>query len=241
MVSGNDGFYSLSAALPSNESKKMKNTETSTESQIVLHRTGYFLGVRSGWFGYKPSPGFEETVFLDKTDKRFCRWEKCRDRVQSISANVIKENGLWFSHRKKTGPKIRKFFEKLETILKINERSEFGNTENPEHCLWMKVSPWWMESVIRRSFLTMALRASQNYKPQKQNILECFEKNKYGGTSMVAINLFLQGYTNYRGKPLNMLEGWSRMFRNKNEIEFKKIMFKRKRKENTEQYYNPIW
>lgn len=205
----------------------------------VLHRTGNFEGVRAGWFGYKPRPDFAEKSYTGSD--YLCRWEHCRDRVQVISGDYIKESGLWFSHRKNTGPNLRLFFRKLEKMLKVTPRSKFGDTENPEYCIWMDVSPWWMETLVRRSFLTLALRAGQGYKPKKENFLECFEKNKYGKESMVAIKLFLEGYTNYRGKRLHMFEGWSRLFRSKDETVFKKVMFKRKSKNNTVQNKAMDW
>jgi hypothetical protein len=92
-----------------------------------------------------------------------------------------------------------------------------------------------MENLVRRSFLTLALRSAQNYKLKKDNFLESFEKNKYGKESMTSIKLFLDGYTNYRGKRLHMFEGWNKLFKAKDEDVFKRVMFRRSSKNNVSQ------
>jgi hypothetical protein len=200
----------------------------------VKYQVGSLENIRAGWFGYRPRPDFHEKDFY-YDGLRYCRWEHCRDRVQIILKDHIAKNGLWFSHRKNTGANIRFFFKKLEKQLKVKPRSTFQNTEHPEYCIWMDVSPWWLESLVRRSFLTIALRSAQGYKLKKDNFIECFQQNKYGKESMTAINLFLQGYTNYRGKHLHMFEGWSRLFRSKSEDAVKEVLFKRRSKNNVNQ------
>lgn len=152
-------------------------------------------------------------------------WEHCRDRVQVINSERIKEHGMWFTHRKNTGPNVKAFIKKLETQLKIRPKSKFADTEHPERCLWMKVSPWW-HTPVRRSFLTLALRSAQNYKPKKDNFLECFKKNKYGEKTMPAINLFLNGHTRYCGKKksLHSFEGWYYLFNSKSEEQIKDLL-----------------
>jgi hypothetical protein len=196
------------------------------------YRVGSLNNIRAGWFGYRSYDGYTDN---DYSGKYYCSWEHCRDRVQIINRDHIIERGLWFAHRKGVGPNIRLFFKKLERQLKVKPRSTFEDTEFPEICIWMNVSPWWMENLVRRSFLTLALRSAQNYKPRKDNFLQSFEKNRYGKESMTAVNLFLAGYTNYRGKRLHMFEGWSRLFREKGEEAFKAVMFPRASKNNVSQ------
>ena len=43
---------------------------------------------------------------------------------------------------------------------------------------------------------------------------------------MPAIKLFLDGYTNYDGKPLSFLHGWFRLFKEKDENQVKEILKK---------------
>lgn len=198
----------------------------------VRYRVGSLRNIRPGWFGYRAVPDYTQK---DDGGSYHCRWEHCRDRVQIIKGTYIEQYGLWFSHRKNSGAVIQLFFKKLERQLKVKPRSTFQNTEHPEHVIWMGVSPWWMENLVRRSFLTLALRSAQNYRPKKDNFIESFEKNKYGKESMPAVKLFLDGYTNYRGKILHMFEGWNRLFRSQTEDVFKKVMFRRSSKNNVKQ------
>lgn len=238
LVSAHDGSSCSPTTVPSVKSKEidMKPTVVATPDTLQpivqdasIKKIGNFDGIRAGWFGYKPNSNFNDY------DNYSVRWEHCRDRVQIILRSHINDNGLWFSHRKNTGPNVRLFIKKLEKMLKVKPRSTFADTDHPLYSLWMDVSPWWMENLVRRSFLTLALRSGQSYKPKKDNFVESFEKNKYGKDSMTAVKLFLAGYTNYRGKNLHMFEGWARLFRHKNEDEIKKLLFPRKSKNNTVQ------
>ena len=118
----------------------------------TIYPCGHYKGVaNAGWFGYKHTN--EHTVVI---------WEGCRDRIQAINADVIEAWGLWFCHRKDVGNKIKAFIEKIETTLKLEIKSIFGDTEFPDKVLWMKPAPFWMLNLVRRSFLTLALRAGQS-------------------------------------------------------------------------------
>jgi hypothetical protein len=172
-------------------------------------------GPRSGSFGYKYSELSPNIT-----------WESCRDRVQFLPQEIIAKIGLWMVHKKDIGNNIIQFIKKIETKLGI-QKSKFGTTDNESYCFWIKPSLWWLKNLVRRSFLTMALRAGQRYKPSLDNFMECFEKSKYAKKTLPAVKLFLEGYTNYRGPNLYFSEGWQELFKNEDEKFVKSIMLKK--------------
>jgi hypothetical protein len=132
------------------------------------------------------------------------------------------KKGIFFTHKKGVGKNVQRFIEEIEKQLQLKSRSQFCKTDNEDYCLWLKPSTWWLKNLVRRSFLTMALRSGRNYKDG--SLLDCFAEQKYGSKTVIAIKLFLDGYTFYTGKPLSYLEGWYSLFRNKDEEAVKKIL-----------------
>jgi hypothetical protein len=203
-------------------------------SDEIIHACGHYKNLtNAGYFGYKQALN---TCYRDYISQEnvYVMWEGCRDRVQAIFAQHLKDHGIWFCHRKNTGPAVIAFIKKIETKLKLKKLSEFGKTDHPEKVLWVKPSEFWLENLVRRSFFTLALRAGQNYKIKKDNLLECFEAHKYGKLTMPAVKLFLEGHTFYVGKSLTMIDGWNKLFRNQESDQVKQLLTN-KTKEKTNQ------
>lgn len=170
--------------------------------------------VGNGWFGYKSATSY-------------VHWEHCRDRVQIIGKSLLEENGLYFRHRNKRGNNVIAFLHRIETMLKIKDKSVYARTNIPNTLLWIKLSSFWLHNMVRRSFLTFALRCGSNYKPDDgDNFWECFEKNKYGKTTMPAVRVFLTGHTLFKGTALHMFQGWFNLFNHKNEEQVKILLKK---------------
>ena len=125
--------------------------------------------------------------------KKWLHWESCRDVFQDdFNEEEISEKGLYFKC-----PELEKtalFLALIEEKLKLKIRSKFGTTDI-ENVLYIKPSPWWLEKPLKKSFLTMSLRASKKFKPSK-SIYKAFEKSKYGKPTMIAVRRFFRGYTN---------------------------------------------
>lgn len=199
-------------------------------SDETIYACGHYKNqANAGYFGYKNRPDVLWRDYVSK-EELYVIWEGCRDRVQAIMSQYLKDYGIWFCHRKNTGPAIIAFINKLEITLKLKELSKFGKTDYPEKVLWIKPANFWLENLVRRSFFTMALRAGQSYKIKKDNFWECFEAHKYGKSTMPAIKLFFEGYTVYTGKTLTMIDGWNKLFKNQEIDQVKLLMAKNKTK-----------
>jgi hypothetical protein len=175
---------------------------------------------RVRWFAYR---SYKRDITGKITDDDLLTWEHCRDRVQLVACKYLERNGLYFMHRKNTADNVMRFLHRIETTLKIAEKSKFARTDH-DQILWIKLSPFWLGNIVRRSFLTFALRSGQSYNKIKDNFLDCFRKNKYGKDTMTATRLFLKGHTVYIGTPLTMFQGWHRLFQGKGDEEVKQLM-----------------
>jgi hypothetical protein len=198
----------------------------------LLNNEKDFIFPRMGSFKHHVQPSRYSFYFGDKK----YRWERCRDNIQAVSALALNK-GFWFLHNKNAGQKVAAFIDRLESKLKIPTRTTFNPTELPERFIFVNMSPWWNENLIRRSFFTMAIRSGNAYSLRKLNFLACFEKDKYAKNSMTAVNLFLEGYTHCRGVVKNRYMGWDRFFCNKDELEVKKVLFRRMSKKSMTQLY----
>lgn len=130
----------------------------------------------------------------------------CREEF----AKIFRKNSKYilFSHTAGRGEFIADFIRRVEEKIGIAQFSKCGPTQR-RTVMWIKVSPWWCEYAMRRSFLTVILRAGEVYNPITDNFITTLNSNFYLNGTKKATKLFLKGYTVYTGKS----GGWYNIFR----------------------------
>lgn len=131
-------------------------------------------------------------------------WYHCRE----IWHNQMYNAKLFFyAHPVSRNKSLNAFFEKIETILNVQEKSIFGPTQK-KHIMYVKPSKWWLKYTMRRSLFTILLRSSSSYDISLDNFEDALYSNFYAERTRKAIQYFLQGNTVYKGKR----RGWHRQF-----------------------------
>ena len=129
----------------------------------------------------------------------------CREYFQNQSAGIRR---ILFVVPYNKAYSVAAFMDKIETKLHLKTRSKFGPTQRND-IMWIKASPWWTQSSMKRSLFTALLRCGANYKPLKDNFEEALYSTEYTRSTKYAIQRFLKGYTYYVGKKT----GWYKQFR----------------------------
>ena len=138
-------------------------------------------------------------------------WHSCRDKVQGVAPEFLRA-GMIFTHETGRGPDVAAFLNKIENMLELKEQTVFRETDLPK-ALWMKLSPFWLSSFMRRSFLTMILRCGARYNRASGDFDAALRSIPYAAESMPAVYRFLAGFTHYVGAPTNDNSlGWHRIF-----------------------------
>ena len=154
---------------------------------------------------YCPDPGkFARTQKINGAKHKVDHWFYCRDIFHNILWNL---KIFFFSHGWKRGSSVIAFMEKVEDMLDVQPRSEYGLTQ-VERVMWVKPSVWWTKYGMRRSVYTILLRAGLNYVASKDNFDKAIESEKYLQQTPYAIQRFLSGCTKYTGHK----RGWYRQF-----------------------------
>lgn len=169
---------------------------------------------------YKPHPGSfaKPKEFLEG---RYIvgHWLACRE----IWHYELKDLPLFFySHEAGKTKNISAFMNKVEDILNLKKRSEFGFTQRKTIC-WIRPSSWWTKPTMRRSLFTLLLRVSQNYNPEQDNFDQALYSHVYTKDTRVAIIRFLAGYTHCKGKG----RGWHNIFKNCSLEEIQNLLIKK--------------
>lgn len=132
-------------------------------------------------------------------------WLYCREYFQDESAGIRR---FLFCHKPNKCRRIAAFTHRVEEKLGLAERTEIGPTQR-YNISWLRVSPWWMCTSMKRSFFTMLLRCGQNYNPKTDNFEEALFSTFYTKNTEAAVRRFLDGHTRYTGKK----KGWYNQFR----------------------------
>jgi hypothetical protein len=143
-------------------------------------------------------------------------WHNCRDTFQNVRSPALKRHGVFMKHSEGRGGAIALFLERIETELELDTKSVFHTTTDPD-ILWMRWSPWWLETKIRRSFLTLMLRVGdRHYNPKsKASITKiACSYSPAADRSRYAIKRFLAGHTIYKNETKDILglHGWLDVF-----------------------------
>lgn len=88
------------------------------------------------------------------------KFETCRERfAKHWDESTI---GWFLKHPENKGKDVASFLVKTEEILKQKEFSKFSNT-NRDSILWIEPSDFWKVCRLRRSLLTIIVRAGMFY------------------------------------------------------------------------------
>lgn len=135
-------------------------------------------------------------------------WISCRDLFHKYTKEGKR---FYFFHglEEGRGKSIAVFFDRLETILKLDEdqRTRFGPT-NKRLIIWVEMSEWWRAQSIRRSLFTALMRQSIGYRLHKDNFDETLYWGEYTVKTKDALKRFLEGHTFYWGG----YRGWIKAF-----------------------------
>lgn len=151
------------------------------------HNKGSFSNIRktkTGHFQVADAYMSEDYYNEDK-------WEVCRDVFQTCG--TLK---FLFKHSVGKGSNIARLVWGVEDLLGI-PRTYFDTTQC-NSVMFVKASPWWYKTLLRKSFFTMMLRAGEFYKingkPTKEGMIAALCKQKYGKKTEHAIRRFLDGH-----------------------------------------------
>ncbi len=182
----------------------------------------------------RPNPGqFAVEPLQDKA----LDWIVCRDRFTCYFTENTE--GFYFSHLPGNGNNVSAFIFKTEVILTI-AHSEFDST-NRDYITWITPSLFWKESFIRRSLLTLLLRAGDNYDPKTDNYEEALYSNKWLRDSKLAVMRFLFGFTEFPSAGPGWKLGWGATFGEKSAEEVRRCLISQKPSEPSLIGQGSIW
>jgi hypothetical protein len=174
--------------------------------------------LRPGWFGVKL------IQHCSKKSVPYFQWYSCRDSFQNILTKDI-EKGLFFVHNGIEN--TINFMQYLEKQLKLKTGSVYAKTDN-DKVIWFKPDSFWTSSLLRRSFMTLMMRCSLNYK--NSDIKAAIETHENARHCMPAINRFLSGATLYRNQRVSNLakgaRGWCYLFSDKDSRQVGQLLMK---------------
>jgi hypothetical protein len=142
------------------------------------------------------------------------RFEHCRER---FAADFRAETrGLFFKHPPAAGPGVAAFLAKTEAVLDLADRSTYACTNWPT-ITWVGPTRFWMACELRRSLLTILLRAGMLFEPDRDNYEEALFRADYVRPTKAAVMRFLFGFTEYVGPPIVQpspihVRGWRAVF-----------------------------
>lgn len=159
------------------------------------------------------------------------KFETCRER---FARNFFVSNkGFYFKHKENGSKNVAAFVAKTEEILKVRKRSVFSET-NVSSILWIEPCHFWRSCRMRRSLLTIIVRAGILYDLKKDNYEEALFKEPYVVPTKKAVMRFMYGFTKYDGPsmdPTTSLEtkGWKTIFSKLKEDDIRKYLVSNKK------------
>lgn len=154
---------------------------------------------------YRPEAGsFCKPKDKDGDRYKVGQWYYCRDLFHSQLYNL---NLFFFSHDASRGHCVAAFMRKVEEMLNVEPKSEFGPTQR-KTIMWIEPSRWWTVRAMRRSLFTILLRAGCQYSPNRKNFEEALFSDPYTIGTKYAVQRFFAGNTAYVGKK----RGWYKQF-----------------------------
>lgn len=160
--------------------------------------------VRVRYTGVRHDGGYA-LVSSQKNKGALCAsWDEsygCREDFQDSWDDWPKRTKIFFLHSNKEKPQHRKAIAAalayVEKKMKTKSRSVVCPTSRPD-ITYIKLSKWWVQNDIRKSFLTILLRAAVNNAYKKNFFKSLFEDGDPQGffkKTPLAVRRFLKGYT----------------------------------------------
>ena len=145
-------------------------------------------------------------------------WFSCRElwHTQLYGLDIF-----FFSHKLGQSKGIAAFFNQLEELLNIKNKSEFGPTQR-KTVMYIRPSKWWTKNPMRRSLFTIFLRCAGYYSIEKDNFYLAIFCDDYALRTRTALSWFLDGNTVYTGKKT----GWLKQFEKIKVEEINKLLIK---------------
>lgn len=178
---------------------------------------------------------------LDRSPLAF---ETCRERFAAVFGPETE--GFYFKHEVGQGTNVAAFVLKTETIVNA-EHSKFSET-NRDTILWVGPSKFWVDCPLRRSLLTIILRAGMLYDLNRDNYEEALFSQEYVIPTKKAVMRFLFGFTTFKGfmsigTSTLQTHGWKMVFEGKSDLELKRLLVKPhgKSKSTSEELQAALW
>lgn len=177
---------------------RLKSPNLGKLRPVQMPESSKYLRLRKGSFS---------KVDYVKDDGTFValEWLYCREYFQDESAGIRR---FLFCHRSNKCRNIAFFIHLIEEKLGLGERSFIGPTQR-YNVSWIRISPWWTATSMKRSLFTALLRCGQNYSPEQDNFEDALFSVLYTKHTEYAVRRFLDGHTRYTGKR----RGWYSQFR----------------------------
>lgn len=190
----------------------MSKSEILKEKRIVspLKPTGYSTNVADGLVNRQPN--WFAIVKKDRKSRlELGGWKNCREDFHKAWK---KQRMLIFSHGKginggpNTSHSIAVFIRMAEDKIRgegRGARSQVGPTEYL-NLSWIKVSKWWSNEKMRKSFFSILLRAARHFDSRASDLEKEFESalfkddQGYFKKTKPAVRRFMKGHTKYKGK-----------------------------------------
>ena len=119
-------------------------------------------------------------------DQRPYQFETCRERFCPHFSMLTP--GFFLKHPQGKGYSVATFLKKTEIILKQNEYSQYAMT-NRDTVLWIEPTNFWKSCRMRRSLLTIFVRAGMVYDPKRDNYEEALFSEQWAKPTKTAIKI----------------------------------------------------
>ena len=113
-------------------------------------------------------------LFRSVEENKTLTWDHCREQFLGKMTPDI--SGFYFSHLPEKSIEIAIFLLKFEKILAVSMNDFINLTfckTDKDSILWISPAKFWFECLLRRSLLTLILRASINYSIKTDNFEDC--------------------------------------------------------------------
>lgn len=152
----------------------------------------------------------------------------CRER---FAAHFMSDTtGIYMKMSQNRGENIAKFLWKTEDILNESCRSEFALTSYST-ILWISPTYFWRACPLRRSLLTILLRAANEYSISDDNYENALFSQEFVIPTKKAVMRFLFGFTKYTGPDFTstntgtlLVTGWKQIFDRKGDDDVKRLL-----------------
>jgi hypothetical protein len=153
---------------------------------------------------------------------------KCREVFHKVFTE--KDKSILYVHEGNLSDNIAEFINKIEDILFFpkKDQSQFFKAKQRTTITGIRPAKFWLVCPMRRQLFSLLLRSGRNH-VLGYPIIVALQNSKYTKETFPAINLFLEGYTKFHQKTLDILaadhhKGFVFSFSGKSEEQIKDIL-----------------